>query len=66
VISWVSQGALLGALLFLVYAIDMPIYIQHGSSIALFTDDSKLFRPTDCKFCRLTVGGPGLFTLLEH
>ena len=65
VISGIPQGSLLGALLFLVYAIDMPRYIQYGSSIALFTDDSKLFRPTDCKFCRLTVAGPGLFTLLS-
>ena len=47
------------------YANGLPRYIQHGSGIALFTDDSKLFRPTDCKFRRLTVGGPGLFTLLK-
>ena len=25
----------------------MPSYIQHGSSLALFADDSKLYRPID-------------------
>ena len=43
--SGVPQGSILGPLLFLVFANDMPSYVQHGSSLALFADDSKLYRP---------------------
>lgn len=42
VTSGVPQCSILGPLLFLVNANDMPRYIQHGFSIALFMDDSKL------------------------
>ena len=42
VTSGVPQCSILGPLLFLVNAKDMPRYIQHGFSIALFMDDSKL------------------------
>ena len=37
----------MGPLLFLVFANEMPSYVQHGSSLALFADDSKLYRPID-------------------
>ena len=40
--SGVPQCSILGPLLFLVNANDMPRYIQHGFSIALFVDHSKL------------------------
>ena len=47
VTSEVPQGSILGPLLFLVFANEMPSYVQHGSSLALFADDSKLYRPID-------------------
>ena len=47
VTSGVPQGSILGPLLFLVFANEMPSYVQHGSSLALFADDSKLYRPID-------------------
>ena len=47
VTSGVPQGFIIGPLLFLVYANDMPSYPQEGSKIALFDDNSKLYRPID-------------------
>jgi len=47
VISGVPQGSILGPLLFLVSVNEMPSYVQHGSSLAVFADDSKLYRPID-------------------
>ena len=40
----VPQDSILVLLLFLVCINDAPDYIQHNSSIALYADDSKLFR----------------------
>jgi hypothetical protein len=45
VTSGAPQGSILGPILFLVYINDMPEYVGQGSSIALFADDSKLYRP---------------------
>ena len=44
VTSSVPQGSILGPLLFLVYCNDALDYIQVNSTLALFADDSKLYR----------------------
>ena len=40
-------GSMLGPLLFLVYVKDIPSYVHSQSSVALFADDTKLFKPID-------------------
>ena len=44
VLSGVPQGSILGPLLFLVYIDDIPQCIKHDSKVAIFADDSKLFK----------------------
>ena len=44
VTSGVLQGSILGPLLFLVYCNDIPTCTEENSTLALFADDSKLFR----------------------
>jgi len=43
-LSGVPQGSILGPLLFLVYVDDIPQCIKHDSKVAIFADDSKLFK----------------------
>ena len=47
VTSGVPQGSILGPLLFLVYCNDAQDYLQAKSTLALFADDSKLYRSLD-------------------
>ena len=42
--SGVPQGSLLGPLFFIIYINDLPGIINKNSSIALYADDSKLYR----------------------
>ena len=44
VTSGVPQGSLLGPLFFIVYINDLPGVISKDSSIALYADDSKMYR----------------------
>ena len=42
--SRVPQGSILGPLLLLVFASDLPDNAESGSTLALYADDSKLYR----------------------
>ena len=55
--SGVPQGSILGSFLFVLFANDLPHYIQAGSSLALFADDSTLHR---------TLDSPDSSTSLQH
>ena len=55
VTSGVPQGSILGPLLFLVYCNDAQYYIQENSTLALFDDDSKLFRSLDVSSCIISL-----------
>ena len=44
VTSGVPQDSLLGPLFFIVYINDLPRVISKDSSIALYADDSKMYR----------------------
>ena len=44
VLSGLLQGSILGPLLFLVYIDDIPKCIKHDSKVAIFADDSMLFK----------------------
>ena len=51
--SRVPQGSILGPLLFLVYVNDLPHCISGESTLAMFADDTKCYRPvrelSDCE-----------------
>ena len=57
VTSGVPQGSILGPLLFLVYCNDIPMCIEENSTLALFADDSKLYR---------TLSSPTSSASLQH
>ena len=57
VTSGVPQGSILGPLLFLVYCNDIPTCIEENSTLALFADDSKLYR---------TLSSPTSSASLQH
>ena len=50
VISGVPQGSILGPMLFLLYIDDITECISDGSSIYLFADDAKVYRPINSIF----------------
>ena len=58
VTSGAPQGSLLGPLFFIVYINDLPGIISKDSSIALYADDSKMYRvisaQEDCLLFKVT------------
>ena len=47
VTSGISQGSVLGPILFVLYINDMPEALANNSTAAMFADDTKLYRRTD-------------------
>ena len=50
VTSGVPQGALLGPLFLIIYINDLPGVISKDSSIALYADDSKMYRVINTQY----------------
>ena len=46
--SGVPQGSILGPLFFVIFINDLPDVVCSDNTIALYADDSKMFRVIDC------------------